>query len=311
MAVADLAAQGPNACESLTSIGTRQSISVTFLEQLFGKLRRAGIVESIRGAQGGYRLTQDAAVMSLDRIIHAVDASPKAHGCTPEAKIACTGKTDRCLTHDLWGALENRCRWAFACDGIGGGGMRGILTFVFAATVLPACQTVTEEPNFHPPISSEWELVEMQGLDAAYRQALGFDDKPISITENISNLRLVTRDYWFGPLPFEVVKFSGCQGVVSIDLTSEEVSPYGKNWRIFGEDFCRNLDSLIGISQDHAARYGSAENFRFYRVAEAQFIKLVKDVEDHEIDFVGPDVLDLLDENGMSLMKFKQREAAE
>ena len=107
MAVADLAAQGPNACVSLTSIGTRQSISVTFLEQLFGKLRRAGLVESVRGAQGGYRLSEAAAVMSLDRIIHAVDASPKAHGCTPEAKIACTGKTDRCLTHDLWGALEN------------------------------------------------------------------------------------------------------------------------------------------------------------------------------------------------------------
>ena len=111
MAVADLAAQsqgkGPNACESLNAIGTRQGISVTFLEQLFGKLRRAGLVESVRGAQGGYRLSEEAAVISLDRIIHAVDASPKAHGCTPEAKIACTGKTDRCLTHDLWGALEN------------------------------------------------------------------------------------------------------------------------------------------------------------------------------------------------------------
>ncbi len=111
MAVADLAAQshgkGPDACESLTAIGTRQGISVTFLEQLFAKLRRAGLVESVRGAHGGYRLTQDAAVMSLDSIIHAVDASPKAHGCTPEAKIACTGKTDKCLTHNLWGALEN------------------------------------------------------------------------------------------------------------------------------------------------------------------------------------------------------------
>lgn len=111
MAVADLAAQsqgkGPNACESLTAIGTRQSISVTFLEQLFGKLRRAGVVESVRGAQGGYRLVQEPAEITLDRVIRAVDASPKAHGCTPETKIACTGLTDRCLTHDLWGALES------------------------------------------------------------------------------------------------------------------------------------------------------------------------------------------------------------
>lgn len=107
MAVADLAAQGGDACESLSAIGARQNISVTFLEQLFGKLRRAGLVDSVRGAQGGYRLSKPASSISLDSIIHAVDAAPKAHGCTPETKIACTGKTDRCLTHDLWGALEN------------------------------------------------------------------------------------------------------------------------------------------------------------------------------------------------------------
>jgi len=107
MAVADLAAQGENACESLSAIGQRQAISVTFLEQLFGKLRRSGIVDSVRGAQGGYRLVKSANAIALDTIIKAVDGSPKAHGCTPEAKLACTGRTDRCLTHDLWGALEN------------------------------------------------------------------------------------------------------------------------------------------------------------------------------------------------------------
>ena len=107
MAVADLAAQGDSACESLSAIGARQGISVTFLEQLFGKLRRAGLVESERGAQGGYRLSRAATAISLDSIIRAVDASAKAHGCTPDAKLACTGRTDRCLTHDLWGALED------------------------------------------------------------------------------------------------------------------------------------------------------------------------------------------------------------
>ena len=45
--------------------------------------------------------------ITLDRIIFAVDEDIKAHGCTPEAKIACTGKTDRCITHNLWGALED------------------------------------------------------------------------------------------------------------------------------------------------------------------------------------------------------------
>ena len=107
MAVADMAAQGTSMRSSLTEISKRQGISLSFLEQLFGKLRRAGIVESSRGASGGYILTAPANEVTLDRIIFAVDEDIKAHGCTPEAKIACTGKTDKCLTHNLWGALEN------------------------------------------------------------------------------------------------------------------------------------------------------------------------------------------------------------
>ncbi|MEP1231173.1 MAG: Rrf2 family transcriptional regulator [Litorimonas sp.] len=106
MAVADLAAQGAGAQASLTEIGLRQGISVTFLEQLFGKLRRAGIVESRRGAAGGYKLAIEAVNLTLEKIIFAVDEDIKAHGCSPETKIACTGRTDRCLTHNLWGALE-------------------------------------------------------------------------------------------------------------------------------------------------------------------------------------------------------------
>ena len=107
MAVADMAAQGVSMRSSLTEISKRQGISLSFLEQLFGKLRRAGIVESQRGAAGGYILADKAANLTLEKIIFAVDEDIKAHGCTPEAKIASTGKTDKCLTHNLWGALEN------------------------------------------------------------------------------------------------------------------------------------------------------------------------------------------------------------
>ena len=107
MAVADMAAQGPAMRSSLSDISARQNMSLSFLEQLFGKLRRAGLVESTRGAAGGYQLIGEASALTLDKIIFAVDENIKAHGCTPEAKVACTGKTDRCLTHDLWGALEN------------------------------------------------------------------------------------------------------------------------------------------------------------------------------------------------------------
>lgn len=106
MAVADLAAQGGTAPVSLSDISARQGISLSFLEQLFGKLRKAGIVASKRGASGGYLLASSPDKIRLSAVIHAVDVDIKAHGCTPEAKLACTGKSDKCLTHNLWGALE-------------------------------------------------------------------------------------------------------------------------------------------------------------------------------------------------------------
>lgn len=106
MAVADLAALGPSARSSLAEISQRQNISLAFLEQLFAKLRRSGLVISQRGAGGGYTLALPAYEITLDKIIHAVDEDIKAHGCTPEAKRACNGAEQRCLTHDLWGALE-------------------------------------------------------------------------------------------------------------------------------------------------------------------------------------------------------------
>ena len=107
MAIADMAAQGEGRVVSLSEISLRQGISLSYLEQLFAKIRRAGIVESQRGAMGGYILAVPSTVLTLDRIIHSVDEDIKAHGCTPEAKRACTGRADRCLTHNLWGALEN------------------------------------------------------------------------------------------------------------------------------------------------------------------------------------------------------------
>jgi len=107
MAVADMAAQGISVRSSLTEISQRQGISLSFLEQLFGKLRRAGIVESYRGASGGYVLADKAESLTLEKIIFAVDEDIKAHGCTPEKKLSCTGSSDKCLTHNLWGALED------------------------------------------------------------------------------------------------------------------------------------------------------------------------------------------------------------
>jgi len=107
MAIADMAAQGSDVRIHLVDISRRQGISLNYLEQLFAKLRRAGLVESYRGASGGYMLAHSAKNLTLDKIIHAVDENIQAHGCSPSLKRACTGKADLCLTHNLWGALEN------------------------------------------------------------------------------------------------------------------------------------------------------------------------------------------------------------
>jgi len=110
MAMTDLAAQaakeGPDSVVALSEISRRQSISLSFLEQLFGKLRKAGLVESHRGHSGGYSLSGPAETIKLDVIISAVDEDIKLHGCTPEIKQHCTGHTTQCMTHSLWDALE-------------------------------------------------------------------------------------------------------------------------------------------------------------------------------------------------------------
>lgn len=106
MAVADIAAQDTVAAVNLSDISARQNISVTYLEQIFAKLRRAGIVSSVRGPGGGYVLAMAQEAITLDRIIHAVNEDIRAHGCDPATKLSCTGQSAKCLTHNLWGALE-------------------------------------------------------------------------------------------------------------------------------------------------------------------------------------------------------------
>lgn len=106
-AIADLASQGPGARVSLSDIAVRQGLSLSFLEQVFADLRRAGIVTSKRGPKGGYALASSAEAVRIADVIEAVDEPIKAHGCKPGAKLGCTGRTARCLTHSLWGALED------------------------------------------------------------------------------------------------------------------------------------------------------------------------------------------------------------
>ena len=105
MAMADLARHSGNGPETLSGIAQRQEISQAYLEQLFGKLRRAGLVASVRGPGGGYRLARPASELPIADIVLAVDEPIKATRCRSESSKGCLGKTGRCLTHDLWDEL--------------------------------------------------------------------------------------------------------------------------------------------------------------------------------------------------------------
>ena len=104
-AMADLAAAGGNTPVSLSDIALRQGISLSYLEQLFAKLRRAGLVSSVRGVSGGYALTAAPADIRVAAIVDAVDEEIKTTACATGSSIGCQGTTARCLTHDLWDEL--------------------------------------------------------------------------------------------------------------------------------------------------------------------------------------------------------------
>lgn len=105
MAMADLAANGSTDPVTLAEIASRQEISHSYLEQLFAQLRRGGIVKSVRGPGGGYRLSRDANEILISDIIRAVDEPIRATRCAVGATKGCTGRTERCITHDLWDEL--------------------------------------------------------------------------------------------------------------------------------------------------------------------------------------------------------------
>jgi Rrf2 family iron-sulfur cluster assembly transcriptional regulator len=108
MAMVDLARHGNGHAVSLADIAERQEISLSYLEQLFAKLRRGGLVKSVRGPGGGYLLAHDRDAIRIVDIIAAVDEPIHAVRCTPGAAIGCRGDRSRCLTHDLWEELSNQ-----------------------------------------------------------------------------------------------------------------------------------------------------------------------------------------------------------
>ena len=104
-AMVDLAMRQSRGPVTLAAISERQHISLSYLEQLFGKLRRHQLVESVRGPGGGYCLARDMGEVTVADIILAVDEPIDATKCG--GKENCRDE-QKCLTHDLWAALNER-----------------------------------------------------------------------------------------------------------------------------------------------------------------------------------------------------------
>lgn len=104
-AMIDLALRHGNGPVTLAGISDRQQISLSYLEQLFGKLRRHGLVESVRGPGGGYNLAKPTERITVAEIILAVDEPLDATRCGGMANCQ---DEQRCMTHDLWTSLNER-----------------------------------------------------------------------------------------------------------------------------------------------------------------------------------------------------------
>lgn len=102
-AMIDIALNQDKGAITLSLISERQGISLSYLEQLFSKLKKAGLVSSARGPGGGYRLSRQAGEISVGHIINAVDESVDARKCAGQEN--CHGG-ERCLSHHLWTGLS-------------------------------------------------------------------------------------------------------------------------------------------------------------------------------------------------------------
>ncbi len=107
MAMVDLALYADERPVSLAEIADRQEISLSYLEQLFAKLRRENLVASVRGPGGGYKMSKKASETMISEIFQAVEEPIRATACTPTSPQGCRSDKSRCITHDLWLGLSN------------------------------------------------------------------------------------------------------------------------------------------------------------------------------------------------------------
>jgi Rrf2 family iron-sulfur cluster assembly transcriptional regulator len=119
MAMADIAANQKLKPVSLKDISLRQNISLSYLEQLFSKLKNRKLVKSVRGPLGGYILEKTPKDIKISNIIFAVDEEIKTLNCNRDSKKSCQGKSARCITHHLWVDLEQHINDFFDSTNLG------------------------------------------------------------------------------------------------------------------------------------------------------------------------------------------------
>tara|TARA_B100001146_G_scaffold225074_1_gene246252 strand:+ start:1074 stop:1514 length:441 start_codon:yes stop_codon:yes gene_type:complete len=113
MAMAELAKHDIKKPINLSEISIRQGISISFLGQIFLKLKNKDLVQSSRGPSGGYTLSKSPEEIKLSNIIEAVDEKVKTLKCNKDSKKGCNGKSVKCITHDLWAELEHHIMYFF------------------------------------------------------------------------------------------------------------------------------------------------------------------------------------------------------
>lgn len=144
MALADIAHHSSGKPVSLGDIASRQDISLAYLEQLFAKLRKGALVESVRGPGGGYKLARQAAEIRIADIVMAVDEPLKVTRCEEYSPKGCVGGT-RCLTHDLWEELGRQIHVFLAAVSLADVINKRVLGM--AASVVSPAAGQTDEPQ--------------------------------------------------------------------------------------------------------------------------------------------------------------------
>ncbi len=108
MAMVDLGMQNRTVPVTLAEISKRQNIALSYLEQIFMRLRRAGLVDSVRGPGGGYVLSGKNENIKISDIIVAVDESIKITRCSDKSGGGCSHNKTKCVTHNLWDGLSRQ-----------------------------------------------------------------------------------------------------------------------------------------------------------------------------------------------------------